>query len=176
MTQIISFITTPEEGSDVKLIQKKAAQELQVKEEEIVGFKVIKKSIDARKKKIKIQIRAEVSLTDKIAETKIVRDYQDVTNAEEVIVIGSGPAGLFAALKLIQQGKKPIILERGKEVQERRRDIADINKKHIVNENSNYCFGEGGAGTYSDGKLYTRSKKRGSIIDVLETLVCHGAS
>ncbi len=176
MTQIISFITTPEEGSDVKLIQKKAAQELQVKEEEIVGFKVIKKSIDARKKKIKIQIRAEVSLTDKIAETKIVRDYQDVTNAEEVIVVGSGPAGLFAALKLIQQGKRPIILERGKEVQERRRDIADINKKHIVNENSNYCFGEGGAGTYSDGKLYTRSKKRGSIIDVLETLVFHGAN
>ena len=92
------------------------------------------------------------------------------------MIVGSGPAGLFAALKLIELGLKPIILERGKDVRSRRRDLAAINKQHIVNPESNYCFGEGGAGTYSDGKLYTRSKKRGSILSVLETMVFHGAN
>ena len=92
-----------------------------------------------------------------------------------VIIVGSGPAGLFAALRLIELGIKPIVFERGKDVQARRRDLAAINKDRIVNPESNYCFGEGGAGTYSDGKLYTRSKKRGDIHRILEILVAHGA-
>ena len=102
--------------------------------------------------------------------------YTDVSKAEEVIIIGSGPAGLFAALQLIEEGKKPIILERGKDVQSRRLDLAKLTKEHIVNEDSNYCFGEGGAGTYSDGKLYTRSKKRGDVNKILDVLVQHGAT
>src|SRR5690606_31843634 len=102
--------------------------------------------------------------------------YPNVSNSQPVIIVGAGPAGLFAALRLIELGLKPIILERGKDVRSRRRDIADINKKHIVNSDSNYCFGEGGAGTYSDGKLYTRSKKRGDLKRILHILVKHGAT
>ena len=127
------------------------------------------------KEKVKIQLKIEVFINEKIPEKNIERNYQDVSSKEEIVIVGSGPAGLFAALKLIELGLKPIILERGKDVQSRRRDIAAINKQHIVNSDSNYCFGEGGAGTYSDGKLYTRSKKRGSIQSVLETMVYHGA-
>ncbi|MDC0204878.1 NAD(P)/FAD-dependent oxidoreductase, partial [Flavobacteriales bacterium] len=100
----------------------------------------------------------------------------DVSGKDEVIIIGAGPAGLFAALKLIENGKKPIVVERGKEIRNRRRDLAKLTKEHIVNEESNYCFGEGGAGTFSDGKLYTRSKKRGNVNKVLDVLVQHGAT
>ena len=102
--------------------------------------------------------------------------YQNVENKTPVIIVGAGPAGLFAALKLIQLGIKPIILERGKTVRDRRWDLAKINKEHTINPDSNYCFGEGGAGTYSDGKLYTRSTKRGDVQNILKTLVVHGAS
>src|SRR5690606_8202618 len=103
------------------------------------------------------------------------KNYEDVRHKPSVIIVGSGPAGLFAALRLIEFGVKPIILERGADVQARRRDLAAINKEHIVNPDSNYCFGEGGAGTYSDGKLYTRSKKRGDVTRILEIMVAHGA-
>jgi uncharacterized FAD-dependent dehydrogenase len=102
-------------------------------------------------------------------------DYHNVSSAESVIIVGAGPAGLFAALRLIESGIKPIVIERGKDVQSRRRDIAAINRDHIVNSDSNYCFGEGGAGTYSDGKLYTRSTKRGDVNRILEILINHGA-
>src|SRR5690606_37190660 len=103
------------------------------------------------------------------------RNYPDVNQKPAVIIVGSGPAGLFAALRLIEFGIKPVILERGADVRARSRDLAPINKEHIVNPDSNYCFGEGGAGTYSDGKLYTRSKKRGDVARIMEILVAHGA-
>ena len=116
-------------------------------------------------------------LTRKEHEASIIftKQYGDVSKSRQILIVGSGPAGLFAALRLIELGIKPIVFERGKDVQARRRDLAAINKDHIVNPESNYCFGEGGAGTYSDGKLYTRSKKRGDIRRVLEILVAHGA-
>jgi uncharacterized FAD-dependent dehydrogenase len=116
-----------------------------------------------------------VSLSEKQPIISYQKNYADVSNARQVVIVGAGPAGLFAAIKLIESGIKPIILERGKDVQTRRRDLAAINKEHIVNPDSNYCFGEGGAGTYSDGKLYTRSTKRGDVRRILEILVAHGA-
>lgn len=137
----------------------------------------LKRSIDARGRQVKVNVEAEVFIDE--LPTPIIsfrKNYPDVSKAAQAIIIGAGPAGLFAALRLIELGIKPILLERGKDVRARRRDLAAINKDHIVNPESNYCFGEGGAGTYSDGKLYTRSKKRGDIRRVQEILVAHGAT
>lgn len=140
-------------------------------------FQISKRSIDARKKQVKINL--ELTIDEQPLEVEFV-EYQKpehiVDNAPPVIIVGAGPAGLFAALRAINHGYQPIILERGKDVQARRRDIAAINKDEIVNPDSNYCFGEGGAGTYSDGKLYTRAKKRGSVRRIFEILVAHGAT
>jgi uncharacterized FAD-dependent dehydrogenase len=138
----------------------------------------LKRSIDARQKAIKINLKVAIYFQeDEFIEEKIqLPDYKNVSNSPEVIVVGAGPAGLFAALQLIELGLKPIVIERGKDVRGRRRDLKAINLEHIVNEDSNYCFGEGGAGTYSDGKLYTRSKKRGDVTRILELLVGFGAS
>lgn len=142
-----------------------------------VSFQLLKRSIDARSKKVMVDL--EIGITDE-SDNPWKINYQkpevDVSKASQIIIVGAGPAGLFAALRCLDFGVKPIILERGKDVQARRRDLANINKKHIVNPDSNYCFGEGGAGTYSDGKLYTRSKKRGDLRRVLELLVVHGAT
>lgn len=131
-----------------------------------------KRSIDARGGKIRLIVRAEVSDTPRPIEL----EYPNVADAEPVVIVGAGPAGLFAALRCIELGYRPIVLERGKNVRDRRRDLAAINKAQIVNPESNYCFGEGGAGTYSDGKLYTRSNKRGSIDRILRIFVHHGAT
>ncbi|MGB1306727.1 MAG: NAD(P)/FAD-dependent oxidoreductase, partial [Flavobacteriales bacterium] len=175
MSKILSLTLSPENAAFDDSINNHICKELNASDIEPSQWKILKKSIDARKKEVKIQLRIEVFEKEIKEKLKIEKHYKDVSNSEEVIIIGSGPAGLFAALTLLERGKKPIIFERGKDVRIRRRDIAAINKNHIVNPESNYCFGEGGAGTYSDGKLYTRSKKRGSIIDILETLVFHGA-
>ena len=131
-----------------------------------------KRSIDARQGRVKLLVRALV--TDEIEAPTF--DYKDVSRQRPVIIVGAGPAGLFAALRCIELGFKPIVIERGKNVRDRRRDLAAINKDHIVNPESNYCFGEGGAGTYSDGKLYTRSNKRGNIERILQIFVRHGAT
>lgn len=140
-------------------------------------FQIKRRSIDARQTNIKINLRVEISNQPLGVEfVEYFKKEHNVSVADPVIIVGAGPAGLFAAIKAIEGGLKPIILERGKDVRARRRDLAAINKDHIVNPESNYCFGEGGAGTYSDGKLYTRSKKRGSVRRVFEVLVAHGAT
>jgi len=136
-------------------------------------FYVVKESIDARKRPAVIRLRCAIGEHPPAVQKPIANN---VKNAPEVFVIGSGPCGLFAAIRLIERGLKPIIIERGKDVRTRRRDLAKLNKAQIVNPESNYCFGEGGAGTYSDGKLYTRSKKRGSVNEILNFLVAFGAS
>ena len=140
-------------------------------------FQLTKRSVDARKKQVKVHVEVEIKDTPiEVDYVEYDRREHNVKDAEPVIIVGAGPAGLFAALRAIEGGLKPIVLERGKDVQARRRDLAAINKDHIVNPESNYCFGEGGAGTYSDGKLYTRSKKRGSVRRIFEIMVAHGAT
>lgn len=176
MKKNITLELPPEIAFDETKFHQNIKNYLQIKEETQFYIRLLKRSIDARSRNIKVNINAEIFI-DEQPEPLIsqVFEYKNVSQAKQAIVVGAGPAGLFAALRLIELGIKPIIIERGKDVQERRRDLANINKKNIVNENSNYCFGEGGAGTYSDGKLYTRSKKRGDIKRVLEIMVAHGA-
>lgn len=135
----------------------------------------VKRSIDARSRNVVVHMQVEAIKKPFNPELPSF-NYPDVSKAAEVVVVGSGPAGLFAALRLIELGFRPILLERGKDVRARRRDLAAINKENIVNPESNYCFGEGGAGTYSDGKLYTRSKKRGNVLRILQIMVAHGAT
>jgi uncharacterized FAD-dependent dehydrogenase len=178
MPREFQFQVSPEVAANENLLAQHVAKLFQVSPKEIQKVVVLKRSIDARQKAIKINIKATVFLVgETYTEQKIeLPDYPNVANKQEVIVVGAGPAGLFAALQLIELGLKPIVLERGKDVRGRRRDLKAINVDHIVNEDSNYCFGEGGAGTYSDGKLYTRSKKRGDVDRILELLVGFGAT
>lgn len=157
-------------------LKAKTAKYLGVAEKDI-QIKVQRKSIDARKPSIYFNYKLEVYINEPMPSTKdYIFDYKDVSKAKPIHIIGFGPAGMWAALRCLELGYKPIVLERGKNVQERRRDLKAINQDHIVNEDSNYCFGEGGAGTYSDGKLYTRSLKRGDVRRVFESLVFHGAT
>ena len=156
--------------------------ELKIPLDLITGFLIIKKSIDARGREIFFNLNLKVFINPEVPEihqtispfsiehTKISTEKKD----KKIIIVGAGPAGLFAALQFIEKGFSPIIIERGKQVKERRRDLAAINKQGLVNPNSNYCFGEGGAGTYSDGKLYTRSNKRCDIKRILELFVLNG--
>ena len=165
-----------EERKEAILLHK-AARKLGVNPKEISGIKVLRKSIDARKKETFFNYKVAVYINESAPEkSEYTFNYKDVSNAKEIHIVGFGPAGMYAALRCIELGYKPIVLERGKNVQERRRDIKAINQDHVVNEDSNYCFGEGGAGTYSDGKLYTRSLKRGDVRRIFENLVFHGAT
>jgi len=159
------------------ILIKKSAEFLNVPRHDISGIKILRKSIDARKPKIIFNYKVSVFIKEPLPETSEYHfDYKNVSKAKPIHIIGFGPAGMYAALRCIELGYKPIVLERGKNVQDRRRDLKAINQDHFVNEDSNYCFGEGGAGTYSDGKLYTRSLKRGDVRRIFENLVFHGAT
>lgn len=176
MVKTFELKVPPSVGYDPELIRQHLRREFSPGAEQSFDFEITRRSIDARKKDVKLLIRGEVYIDEAVSERTFRKiDYPNVAGKPVVLIIGCGPAGLFAALQLIEVGIKPIIIERGSDVRKRRRDLAAINKEHIVNPDSNYCFGEGGAGTYSDGKLYTRSKKRGDIRRILEILVAHGA-
>ncbi|RDI58290.1 NAD(P)/FAD-dependent oxidoreductase [Flavobacterium glaciei] len=178
MPQELLLQVSPETAANEALLKTHLSKQIKVAVQDIDQVVVLKRSIDARQKAIKINLKLSIFLKgEPFQEQKVqLPDYPNVTSAQEVIVVGAGPAGLFAALQLIELGLKPIVIERGKDVRGRRRDLKAINRDHIVDEDSNYCFGEGGAGTYSDGKLYTRSKKRGDVTRVLELFVAFGAS
>ena len=178
MPQELLLQVSPEIAVSEQLLKEYVAKLIRVSFNEVKHISILKRSIDARQKAIKMNLKVIIYFQgDEFIEEKIqLPDYKNVSNAQEVIVVGAGPAGLFAALQLIELGLKPIVIERGKDVRGRRRDLKAINLNHSVNEDSNYCFGEGGAGTYSDGKLYTRSKKRGDVTRILELLVAFGAS
>jgi uncharacterized protein len=177
MRKQVQINMDPADAADDSRIRQVASSLSGIQQGEITDIKLLKRSVDARKKNIRINLTVEV-----ITEDDALSDYiapfesRDVSKRPEVMIIGSGPAGLFAALRLIESGLRPVIIERGKDVSSRKRDIAKISRELIVDPDSNYCFGEGGAGTFSDGKLYTRSKKRGDNTRVLELLCIHGAN
>jgi uncharacterized protein len=177
MKKELNMTLRPEEAYDESRLQKIILQTAGISFDENAQVRVLKRSIDARGRQVKVNVGAEVFVNE-TPPSRITNsfDYANVSNSDPIIIVGAGPAGLFAALRAIELGVKPIVIERGKDVRARRRDLAAINKEHKVNPESNYCFGEGGAGTYSDGKLYTRSKKRGDIRRILEIMVAHGAT
>jgi len=176
MIRELEIVCTPEVHEDEVAVTRLAANQLNIQYKRIQGIKILKRSIDARGRKVVYRMQVKVFIDEPAPVDHYTVNYPNVKNAKPIIIVGAGPAGLFAALQCIEAGFKPIVLERGKDVKQRRRDLADINKQGIVNPESNYCFGEGGAGTYSDGKLYTRSTKRGDVNAVLKVFVAHGAS
>jgi uncharacterized FAD-dependent dehydrogenase len=177
MQKTISLKALPSEASDPRWIRKTLAADAGQDPEQVTGYNILRQSIDARGKTTWINLSIQAFFNEPWQQRERVPfHFRDVGRAEQqVVIVGAGPAGLFAALKLIEGGVKPIVLERGKDVRARRRDLARLNKEGILNPESNYCFGEGGAGTYSDGKLYTRSSKRGDITRVLNLFVRFGA-
>ncbi len=177
MTRVVDLVVSPADAADPARVREVAEEACGWNAGEARGVRIQKRSIDARARDVRIQLRVEVSREEDLPEISVARPtLEDVSKKPSVIVVGCGPAGLFAALRSIELGLRPIVLDRGKDVRARRRDLAAITQQGIVDPDSNYCFGEGGAGTYSDGKLYTRSSKRGDVAGVLKTLVGFGAS
>lgn len=175
MQKDIEITVAPYNVDNHQAILDSLANSLNIHQSRINHFNILKRSIDARSRKVVYRMQIRAYIDEAYTPLKQNLTYNKVSDDKKVIIVGAGPAGLFAALQCIEIGLKPIVVERGKDVKQRRRDLAAINKQGLVNTESNYCYGEGGAGTYSDGKLYTRSNKRGDINKVLQIFVDHGA-
>ncbi len=177
MIKEYSIRVRPHQAVNEATIKDYLAHEEGLEMKSMTHVRVLKRSIDARQRIIFVNLKVRVYINEEPTDDEYVKtEYRDVSSAPQVIVVGAGPGGLFAALRLIELGLKPVVLERGKDVHERKKDLASIARTQQVDEESNYCFGEGGAGAYSDGKLYTRSKKRGSVEKILNVFCQHGAS
>ena len=177
MTYEYQLRVLPQVAATEVLLKDHVAREKGIDARTINHIRVLKRSIDARQRTIFVNLKVRIYVNEEATDEEYVAtEYRDVADARQVVVVGAGPGGLFAALKLIEMGLKPIVLERGKDVHERKKDLSKIARTHQVDAESNYCFGEGGAGAYSDGKLYTRSKKRGSVDKILNVFCQHGAS
>ena len=176
MSVTVTLSLTPRQAADKRLHAALVARELRMREQDIALLRLVKRSVDARRGALKVNMTWEAFVDNEPMPEPLTFDYPSVAGKPEVVVVGAGPAGLFAALRLIENGIRPILLERGKDVVERGKDIAQIQRGRGLNPDSNYAFGEGGAGTFSDGKLFTRSKKRGDYNKALQTLVWHGAN
>lgn len=177
MIQEFQLRLLPREASSEKELKEYICREEGFSPKSVTAVRVLKKSIDARQRTVYVNVKLRVYLNEEPADDEFVRtEYRNVEGKPCVIVVGAGPGGLFAALRLIERGMRPIVVERGKDVRQRKRDLALISRNHCVDPESNYSFGEGGAGAYSDGKLYTRSKKRGSVDKILNVFCQHGAS
>lgn len=177
MIQEYQVRVLPQTAANEQVLRSWLADEYGFDVRTITAVRILRRSIDARQRTIFVNLKVRVYINEQPADDDYVRtEYPDVSERPQAIVVGAGPGGLFAALRLIELGVRPIVLERGKDVHERKKDLSQITKTHQVDPESNYCFGEGGAGAYSDGKLYTRSKKRGSIEKILNVFCQHGAS
>ncbi len=176
MSALVQIVIKPQQQEDLEFIYRLGLQKAKLNPNEVIDWRIRKRSLDARKASIKLNVQLEFWKVGEVREVAQAWRAKTVDPEKKVAIIGAGPAGLYAALRAIEAGITPVVFERGKDVRARRRDLAAINKAQTVNPESNYCFGEGGAGTYSDGKLYTRSKKRGNVLKALEWLVHFGAS
>ena len=175
MPRTITLTLSPKQAADRKVYTEIAARRAGVPPADVALVRILKRSVDARGRSVRVNLTLELYADGDGPAPEVRFDYPDVSHAEEVVIVGGGPAGLFCALRLIESGYRPVILERGREVSVRRRDVAELNRNGRLDPDSNYAFGEGGAGTFSDGKLFTRSKKRGDYNKALRTLVFHGA-
>lgn len=172
----IDLRVSPQQASEQETIKSIVSKEANVSLHDITSIRILKRSIDARQRTIFVNLRVRLYINEHESDDFFEKtDYPNVSQSPQAIVVGAGPGGLFAALRLIELGIKPIVIERGKNVRERKLDLAKISREHVVDNDSNYSFGEGGAGAYSDGKLYTRSKKRGNVTKILNIFCQHGA-
>lgn len=177
MQKDIDLRITPEQASDMEKVKRAFSSQSGTPLNNINSIRILRRSIDARQRNIFVNLKVRAYINEEQIEPDFVSvEYPNVKDCPQAVIVGAGPAGLFAALRLIELGVRPIVVERGKNVRDRKKDTALLNREHIVNSESNYCFGEGGSGAFSDGKLYTRSKKRGNVDKILNVFCQHGAN